>query len=355
MGHWTDCKGRAQLNLRLGLFIFALALAQNGCFLPYALKQGSYQAKLLHGAKPIQDVMVDPKTSQNDKDKLLLITVLKRFAVNELAMPPSKAYATINPSWHYNLNTVSGSKALAFEPYLWHFPFVGSIPYLGFFDADDAKKEQEKLKRQDYDTMLVQVAAYSSLGYFKDPIWPQMLKRSTASLAELILHELAHGVLYFNGRSDFNESFANFVGKVGARQFLQRNFGAHSPELIDAIAEDEDEMRYTRWMAAIYEQLDAVYQSSLSDTQKREKKAAILSQAPASFKQISFRSRAFQNAKAPVINNANLLMSRRYNSAQEDFEALYEQVGGNFSDFYARLAPLRNEADPFAALKKMLK
>jgi predicted aminopeptidase len=330
-----------------------LILSQTACYFPYLLKQGWYQTKLLHGAKPVDEVLLESSLNESDRKKLLMITVIRRFSVNEMAMHPSKNYTTINPDWHYQLHQVSGAKELAFEPYLWSFPIVGDVPYLGFFEKEDALAEQKMLKAKGYDTMLRPVAAYSSLGYFNDPIWPQMLKRSVHALAELILHELAHSTLYFKSQSDFNESFANFVGRVGALQFLQRNYGSHSFELYDAILTNEDEVTFGAWIEGLHDSLDEVYKRVQSDANKRKLKAEEIVKATHAFDALHFRSSVFRSAKAPEVNNAYLMMFRRYNKGLDDFEKIYIGLGGDWAKFYDELKALRSESDPFAALHKM--
>jgi predicted aminopeptidase len=180
-----------------------------------------------------------------------------------------------------------------------------------------------------------------------------MLKRSVYSLSELIIHELAHSRLYFKNQSDFNESFANFVGKVGALQFLQRNFGSHSLELYDAILKNEDDLVYLSWLNTLHDRLEEIYKNVRDDNQKRELKEREIQKAKLSFQRLEFRSRAFRNLEVPEINNALLLMSRRYNRAQTDFEKLYVGLGADWEAFFKELEALRGENRPFDALRKL--
>lgn len=349
MGRRSECKGQMKMKSLLVLLMFS----QVSCFLPYALKQGCYQAKLLCGARPIERVLLDSGLSENDKNKLLLITAIKRFSTEQLGMPSSKNYTTINPKWRNSLKVVSASKELAFEPYLWEFPIVGKVPYLGYFDEEDAISEEKVLKEKGYDTMLREVGGYSSIGYFNDPVWPKMLQRSDHSLSELVLHELAHSTLYFKNQTDFNESFANFVGKVGSLQFLQANFGSHSLELYDAILYNEDEMLYAVWLEGIYDRLAEVYRYVRDDLTKLRLKSDEIANAKKSFQRLEFRSQIFRNMSVPEINNAYLLMSRRYKKSQGDFEKLYVGLHGNWLEFFNKLKTLNGEADPFKGLHKL--
>jgi len=341
MGRRSYCKG----------LLLVLLLLQSGCYL---ITQGYYQAELLCGARPVEKIIKDPKTSEHDRNKLLLIGEIRKFSISNMSMHASANYSTINPKWDRNLYVVSACKELSFEPYIWTFPIVGKVPYLGHFNETDATKEERSLKKKGFDTMLRSVAAYSSLGYFNDPIWPQMLKRSSHSLAELILHELAHATLYFSGQTDFNESFANFVGRTGALQFLQYKYGSKSEELSEAILFNSDDEKYEQWISALHDQLDKLYSSQLSDDEKRFQKAQNIGAAKESFKGLGFRSEAFKDLTPPELNNATLKMSESYNTNQDDFEKLYQRVNGNWNAFYERLKTLQHHPHPFEALKRLL-
>lgn len=340
MGRRSYCKG----------LVLVLLLLQSGCYL---ITQGYYQAELLCGAKPVEKIIKDPKTSDHDREKLKLIGEIRQFSLTNMGMHESKNYSTINPKWNRNLYVVSACKELSFEPYIWTFPIVGKVPYLGHFKESDALKEQSSLKKKGFDTMLRSVAAYSSLGYFNDPIWPQMLKRSTHSLADLILHELAHSTLYFSGQTDFNESFANFVGRTGALQFLEHKHGPQNAELSEAILFNADDDKYNHWLSDTHNQLEKLYSSKASDNEKRLQKAQDIAAAKESFKSLGFRSVAFKDLTPPELNNAVLKMSESYNTNQDDFEKLYKRVNGNWNEFYERLKALQHHAHPFEALKKL--
>jgi predicted aminopeptidase len=318
------------------------------------ITQGFYQAELICGARPVEKVVLDPKLSKHDRDQLLLIAALKRFSVSQMGMLASNNYSTINPKWDHSLYVVSACKELSFEAHQWKFPFIGRVPYLGHFSEKDAISAENKLKAQGLDTMLRSVAAYSSLGYFNDPIWPQMLRRSIHSLAELILHELAHSTLYFNGRADFNESLANFVGRVGALEFIERNYGANSFEYEEAIRYNSDDESYSSWMNAVYDRLDSIYTTSQADDEKRKLKTLEITHAKGSFQDLGFRSQAFRKSQIPELNNAVLIMSRRYNTNQDDFEKVFLSVNRNWPEFYRKLETLQGNADPFLALKKLV-
>ena len=221
-------------------FLLGFSLIHAGCFLPYVAKQGYYQAKLLSGRQPILQVLQQDSLTPHQRQRLQLILAVKNFATNVLALSPNQNYSTINLKWRHTLYNVSASKPLLFKPYTWWFPIIGTMPYKGFFEKADAIKEKNRLLLKNLDVQIGPVAGYSSLGYFSDPVWPQMLELPLVFLVELIIHELAHATIYFKNQTDFNESFANAVGKMGTLAFLKEHFGEKSQEYQGAISIDEE-------------------------------------------------------------------------------------------------------------------
>jgi predicted aminopeptidase len=116
------------------------------------------------------------------------------------------------------------------KAYEWDFPLIGSFSYKGFFNYDQALEEEDKIRKNGYDTSIDEIAGWSTLGWFKDPVLSDMLDRSSGSLANLIIHELTHGTLYVKDNVDFNENLASFVGDKGALIFLRHKYGENSKE-----------------------------------------------------------------------------------------------------------------------------
>jgi predicted aminopeptidase len=337
-----------------GLLLFFLASALPGCYFGYIVKQGYYQSQLLTGKKTISQVLkrndLDPKKRQ----KLELILAVRKFALERLALTPGYNYTTINPRWNHVVYNVMGSKPLAFEPYVWSFPIVGTVPYLGFFDPSDARAEAKRLKDTGYEVLIREVDAYSTVGFFRDPVWPKMLERSDRSLIDLIIHETSHATLYFPSSTTFNESFANFVAKAGTLTYLKERYGEHSPELRDAKAYYKDDERYQGFMWKLYQALDSIYQKTIPDAQKLKFKENTIDREIKALGHLQFKSAEFQGFKPHHLNNAELILFGTYNQDLGTFQRLLDCMHGDYSRFISALRTLKGSNDLVEALKHLV-
>lgn len=335
------------------LIICIVAVLSNvSCAVGYVVKQGYFQAKLLCGARPIESVLSEDEITLAQKEKLQEILDLRHFVQKEMALTPGSNYSKVNMTWSEKIYNVSASKALAFEPYTWWFPIIGTVPYKGFFDKDDALAEVRMLKDLNYDVFLGMVGGYSTLGYFSDPVWPQMLEKREGALAELIIHELAHATVYFNNQSDFNESFANFVGRKGALQYLAEKYGPNSEQYLSTKNIQEDEDKYSKFMWQLYQKLAGVYESNGSDDKKLLEKQRIIAEAPAEYKKVDFASAEYKQYFPRELNNAILMSFKRYNSDQSVFLQLYERSNNSWSQFIKEMKSLEKSPNALEALRE---
>lgn len=207
------------------LSILLLFLVFNYSAIIYGLQQGKGQAQLLWNSVEIERLKNDPNTSDSLLEKFALIEQIRKFAADSLGLSIKDNYTTFyDQKGKPILWTVTASPEFEIKPYQWHFPIAGSFPYKGFFDLEKAKAEEKLLQSQSYDTRINEVSAWSTLGWFKDPILSSMLERSTGKLAELIIHEATHSTIYLKDSIEFNENLASFIGRKGAEQFLQYYF-----------------------------------------------------------------------------------------------------------------------------------
>lgn len=340
--------------LRIFLCV-GVALASAGCSIGYVIKQGYYQAKLICGSESIEKALKKRDLSSEQRVKLQEILDMRTFSSAYLALTPGKNYTKVNLSWHEKIYNVSASRSLAFEPFTWWFPIVGTVPYKGFFDRKDALSEVKRLKDLNYDVMMYVVGGYSTLGYFNDPIWPQMLEKSESSLAELIIHELAHATVYFASQTDFNESFANFVGRQGALAYLGNKYGPASSEYILAKNMQDDEDRYMDFMSQLFKKLDAVYTSSMSDIDKLANKKEIIASSHNDYKKVPFATESYRNYYPAEINNALLMSFKRYNSDQPAFLKLFKYSDRSWPKFIDEMKALKASPDALLALQNRVK
>ncbi len=215
----------------LGLFIL-LILWQHELVL-YGIAQGKGQLKIVWGAEPIEDILKDPIVHDTIKYKLSLIQEIKQFAFDSLGINKSKNYSTYyDQKGQPLLWVITGCEPYELKAKEWTFPIIGSFTYKGFFDFEKAKNEELVLKAENFDTNIGTVGGWSTLGFFKDPVLSNMLKRDEGDLANLIIHELTHGTLFVKDSISFNENLASFIGDKGAQKFLRHKFGESSEEYI---------------------------------------------------------------------------------------------------------------------------
>ncbi|MFB1022103.1 MAG: aminopeptidase [Vicingaceae bacterium] len=200
----------------------------------YGLQQGAGQAEVLWNAKKIEGLLTDSTFPDSTKDKFKYIAEVKAFSEQFLGLNQTQNYSTFyDQKGKPILWVVTASPEFEIKAYEWSFPIAGSFPYKGSFDLEIAKEIQAEMNFKGFDTELDEVNAWSTLGWFKDPILSSMLQRGSGSLAELIIHESTHATLYVKDSAAFNENLASFVGKLGAEKFLAYKFGEESKELRD--------------------------------------------------------------------------------------------------------------------------
>lgn len=246
----------------------------------YGIQQGIGQAEVLWNAQPVEELLADSLFPDSIKAKFRYIEEVKKFAEEQLGLTKTENYTSYyDQEGKPILWVVTASPEFKIEAHQWRFPIAGSFPYKGFFDIEKAKKEQQKFEEQDFDTELGEVNAWSTLGWFKDPILSSMLNRSEGRLAELIIHESTHATLYVKDSAEFNENLASFTGKLGAEKFLAHHFGNDSDEFKEYRSSNERKKIYKDYMRLAIEDLRQKYEemdSALSLEEKRKNKQAWL-------------------------------------------------------------------------------
>ncbi|MCK6522604.1 aminopeptidase [Myxococcota bacterium] len=339
----------------LTLVLLGLSLTP-GCRVGYLVRSGYFQAELLLSREPVAEVRASGTLSEEALTRLDLVADVKAWG-REMGLSATDNYETVAVRWQRQIWNVSACEPLSFTPRTWWFPIVGTMPYLGYFRKEDAEARAEALREDELDVYVRTAGAYSTLGWFKDPILPQMLTWDDFNLADTVLHELAHATLWVPGSVKFNESFANFVGEIAALRYLQERRGSHDPELARAIGRMEDLRVYRALQHALYQELSALYEDpALSDDEKLARKQEILTvEWPARVAAAPFNdpTKFVEAATKGVWNNARLMQFKTYNTHEDVFAAVLEQEDGDILRFIERVGELtRRERDPFAALRR---
>ena len=288
--------------------------------------------------RPISEVVGDSTTAENLKRSLSVVSALREFAVRELRLPNNGSFTTYADLGRpYAVWNVSAAPELSMELEKWCFVAVGCVSYRGFFSMSEAERFAQELRAKGYDVALGGVRAYSTLGWFREPLLNTFLGYSDTEMAQLIFHELAHQVVHVRDDTAFNESFATAVELEGINRWLDRNGTEAQREAF--IASRKRKTSYITILLEYRARLKRLFASGESDVEKRETKARI-------FDELHEKLADFGTAKAAVrrgpvvptkLNNADLATVSTYTGLVPAFQALLQQQGGNLPLFYERV------------------
>lgn len=324
------------------------------------MKSAYNQAGLLTARVPLDEALQDSRVSEEQKRKLRLAIEAHQFAESELGLAHSKAYSTyVQLDRPYVTYVVSASMRLELKPYLWWFPITGNVPYKGYFNPDDAKAEAEGLKARGYDATMRGVSAYSTLGWFNDPILSSMLNYKDRDLVNTIIHETTHATIYIKSHADFNERLASFIGNIGAREFYKRKEGEASQTIKDMDSDLQDERTFAAFIADEMRALEKWYEERRNtDVPETERQARLKEIQQRFANEVRPRLKladSYKNFETIELNNARLLNFRLYIEKLDDFETVFNNLGRDFKKMLAFCKSLENEEDPKAALAKAAK
>jgi predicted aminopeptidase len=324
--------------------IVTLTFLGSGCRLSYLIHAGAGQFRLLYHSIRVEDALQDDSLSPEQKDRLRLVARIKDFGEKELGLKQTKNYQKIYlKSHHPPIYTVSAAPKDRLIRITWWFPVVGNMPYLAFFNPESAQIEKNRLLKKNLDVTLGVADAYSTLGWFKDPVTLNLIEGSTVGLVDTILHEMTHTTLYIKGQGEFNEGLAVLVGKVGAHLFLEKNYGPAHPFTIKAKESIEDERIFSSFLASLLNRLEHVYDSPLPYQQKLTAREEIFLASLEDFNQLrdTLQTGRFTYFGRAGLNNAYLLSVGLYHRHFHLFEAVLRQKENSFREtltFFRRLA-----------------
>ncbi len=330
---------------------FALCLlCLNGCGVGFIWHVAVGQAGLLARQQPIEHVLQKASLSEPERQKLRLILAVRTFAIEHLGLHADGSYTTfVDVGGPYVTYNVSAAPKDALRPYIWRFPIVGRVPYKGFFKKKYALHEARKLREKGYDTYVRGVRAYSTLGYFNDPILSSMLTYHDFALMRTILHEMVHQTVWVKGSVSFNESLANFVANKGAQAYLIWRHGADSPRYRHYQDLRVDAVVFQEYMHAIVTRLEQLYTGQLSRAQKLQQRERIFAEAKTNYPQVfpRMKTKRYQRYfERRQLNNAVMLSFRRYHRDTRFFEAAWAAQGGDVRRLIAYFETFRPDQIP---------
>jgi predicted aminopeptidase len=326
--------------LAVAALLVAIALAGCESISYYGQAIGGH-LKLMAAARPVDAWIDDPSTPPELKQRLEVAQRIRQYASRELHLPENGSYHSYaDLKRRYAVYNVFAAPKFSVDPKPECFPFTGCVAYRGFYSEDAARQHAARLREQGYDVYVGGVLAYSTLGWFDDPLLSTFIRYPDSQVARLVFHELAHQVVYAKNDTTFNESFAVVVEEEGVRRWLEAE-----NRRVELAAFHEAQARKRDLAARIKEtreRLKLVYDSSLTEEQKLEQKRAEFDRLRASFPQ-------FVPAEP---NNAFLVSIALYNELVPALERVLAASAG-LDDFYRRARSLAQSESGRAQLSAM--
>jgi predicted aminopeptidase len=333
-------RGEGRLKLRWGgVGLVLLGIVGGAALLTVATPMGRYllraaweEGKILRAREPIARLVNDTTLDAATRDKLRLVLAARAFANDSLRLPAEDAFTQYTELEGDTLVLVlSGARKDWLAAKTWWFPVVGRVPYKGFFDRDDAERAERALASDGFDTYLRPASAFSTLGWFNDPLLSTTLASDSVDLVNTVIHELTHNRYYAKDEATFNESFANFVGARGAeRFFLSRGDSVRAARSVDRWADDRLLAAY--W-ATLFRSLDTLFREHAGDS-LRERRLAIRDSVYGAARRHlvdsigpQLRTIAPAYAERVRLDNAALMARRIYLTDLERFERAFERAG----------------------------
>ncbi|GMO28978.1 MAG: aminopeptidase [Termitinemataceae bacterium] len=328
----------------------------------YTLKQGGIMLGYLHSAEPLESLLtgIEQDSEEYQKNKIFVdnINSIRKFAIEDLGLKSTKNYTKyVEIDRDYLAAIVSASEKLSFKRHEWHFPIVGAVPYKGFFTAKDAQSEAQKLSKKNLDVWIRQVDAFSTLGFFSDPLYSYMKEYPIDELADLIIHESMHATVFVKGDMNFNEELAEIVGTEGARLYMEYMYGKDAVQIQARADRKADSKTFVNYVQDLIPLLDVIYKSDISDELKTEQKEITIKNFQEKFAMEydkNFKTDSYKNFASIKINNAYLELFRLYYNKSSDLKMLYETHGSDIKKFITAAKTIKGRKLPIEQLRNAL-
>lgn len=328
------------------VFLLPILSLNSGCYLAHV---AAGQIRLLHARKPIAAVIADPDTPDDVRAGLRLVREARAYA-SDLGLDVGARY-TSYVAWPGDgvVTTVVAARPGEVTPAPWRFPLLGEVPYKGYFDPARAAEEAARQRARGLDTCVVDVPAYSTLGWFEDPVTEPMLRAGHEALVETVIHELVHATVFVRDAARFNEGVATFVGEEGAVRFYAARGGpeAAARERL-RVAESR---RLREELMRLRGEIAGLYASRPAGPERDAARAAYDAAARARIAALPLSTRdAPALARDLRTNDACLALYGTYAGDLPDYERALAALGGDLRPFVARIVAAAPSADPRAAL-----
>ncbi|MBX2836451.1 MAG: aminopeptidase [Gammaproteobacteria bacterium] len=320
----------------------ALILVIAGVWFASACSVGYYSQavgghlKLMAARQPIERLLKAEDTDEELRAKLQTLVDAKAFAIERLSLPNNDSYKSYAETGkRYITWNVVASEEFSLSAQTWCFPVAGCVSYRGYFAQEDAEAFAQELRDQNFDVSIGGATAYSTLGWFDDPVLDTMLRGGDIRYVGILFHELAHQLLYVKDDSSFNEAFASFVEQEGVRIWLEERGQSDRIALYDAYLARSDD--FNALLKRTRAELVKLYELTLPEEQMRERKAAIFTSMRAHYEELKASWNGYKGYDGwfkRELNNARLISVSTYQRFIPAFAGMYLEAGEDLPEFY---------------------
>lgn len=328
----------------------------SGC---YVLKQGMYLAHYQSHAEKIPKVLDREDVNPETRAFLEEVLAIKTFAVEELGLSDNNNYTRyVEIDGNYLVDVVTACEELSFLPKTWKFPVVGEVPYKGFYQRKDAEWLARRLNKEGYDVWVRKVDAFSTLGYFSDPVYSFMIDYPVYQLADLIIHEQTHATIFIKDHMQFNEELATFVGSEGALVYLSRSRGDAEVIETELAVSRQDREQFYSIMRGLYSRLNTVYTSPLERSEKIRGKKEIITAFQQDIRENYneyFATDTYRYIANIDLNNAHIISWNIYTRDLSLYYEIYRSLGSDLNRFIKEVEGVEDyEGDPKDYLRSLI-
>jgi predicted aminopeptidase len=352
---WRLARWTVGLVVALGLAYLAVAPTGH-----YLVRAALAEGKILARRRPISAFIADSTTKPNVAAKLRLVLAARAFAAESIGLQAKQSFTTFSQLDRDTLVLVlSGAYRDRLASYTWWFPVVGRVPYKGYFDFAAARVAAHQLETDGFDVYLRPSPAFSTLGWFNDPLLSTSLGADSLDLANTVIHELTHNTFYAPGRAVFNESFANFVGARGSAWFFRSRGAPAAADQADARWADEKVL--ARFWDELYHSIDSAFKAHPKDSLARlVARDTLYARARRDLVDVvgpRLRTISPRGLERVRLDNAALLAHRIYTTDLDLFDQLWAQEGGDLRRTVRTIISVvkGKGEDPFVAIKAELR
>ena len=307
--------------------------------LSYYGQSVSGQLQLLRVREDLETMLQSADTLPELKNQLQRVSEIRNFASDVLGLPDNNSYRSYaDIGRKYIVWNVFATPALSLQPHQSCFVIVGCLSYRGYFKKADAVAYMHRLEAEGFDVYFGGVVAYSTLGWFDDPVLNGMLERNDTNLARLIFHELAHQQLYIKNDTEFNEAFADAVALIGLEYWLETHTTAEQKR--DFEDQLTRENQFIELILSYQQKLNQLYNSPVPDEQKHLQKTTLYKELQLSYEHLRLNwggHSEYDKWFKHKLNNAKIAAISTYQNLVPEFLAVYHATGKNMQDFFSRI------------------